>query len=282
MGGRNHRGTNDARSSRKSRIPALVRRLLRAFPIGPDRRYRDGHINAPSIAELLGQLHLFTSHFAAIAARPPELKVSTEGYARLLDELSGAEGTATLRTGCYLIHEAGPWQRVLYIGSTSGSYIRARLISHLFPEQSLSGLARAMAAGLPELIDSALGQEERGDDAVDQALRRLLFGSNRWAAARGGARSQEEQYAIDLISSGAFDVTFIFVPEAQSVFARYIEEFLVKSAVELAGVMPPLNAVEVWHDRRHRDRAAQFGIPADYSAAWIRCAGNDRPQTSPR
>lgn len=269
MGGRNYLRTNDARSKRKSRSPALVRRLLHAFPREPDRGFPDGPVNAPSAAQLLGELHRFTSYLAGCSAAVPQLEVSTGGYARLLQELRGAESTVTLRAGCYLIHEAGPLQRVLYIGSTSDSYIRARVAWHLFPDQSLKGLARAMAAGLLELIDSKLGQEERGDVAVDRALRRMLFARNRWATSRSGAQSPMDRYAVELISSGAFDVTFIFVSDEQSCLARYIEDFLVTRAQELTGERPPLNAIEVRLDRRHRERAAQFGIPGNYSAASI-------------
>ena len=269
MGGRNYLGTNDGRSRRKSRSPALVRRLLHAFPREPDRGFEDGPVNAPTAAQSLGQLHRFTGHFAGYFAAVPQLEVSTGGYAQLLQELRGAESTVTLRHGCYLIHEAGPLQRVLYIGSGSDTYVRARLIWHLLPEQSLKGMAWAMGEGLPELIDSKLGWKERGDNDVDRALRRMLFARNRWTKEQGSAQSPEEQYAIEVVSNGAFDVTFIFVSDELSFLACYVEDFLVRHAQELTGERPPLNAIEVRLDRRHRERAAQFGIPANYSAASI-------------
>ena len=80
MGGRNYLRTNDGRSRRKSRSPALVRRLLHAFPREPDRGFRDGPVNAPTVAQSLGQLHRFTSYLGECSAAKPQLEVRTEGY----------------------------------------------------------------------------------------------------------------------------------------------------------------------------------------------------------
>ncbi len=63
---------------------------------------------------------------------------------------------------------------------------------------------------------------------------------------------------------------FIFVSDEQSFLARYVEDFLVRRAQGLTGERLPLNPIDVLIDRWHRERAAQFGIPANYSAASIR------------
>ena len=259
MGSRNYWREGDGRSGRNTRISTVGRRVLRSFPTEPDRSVPPGSIHALSVTNLVDEAHRYVHEERRNGARITGVQVKSDGYGAFMSELVENKYDLGRRRGVYIIHEAGSLQRALYIGSAWLTNFRARLTHHLFPGGSLHGLDRQLFPGLNKLLASRGVRGEADEHRVDREMRRVLFGANRWSA-RGIPRTSEEKHAVELICIGAFDITFIVIPENERAVAQWLERHLVQACDMQCGQVPPLQSLKVWISRKAILAAAQLGI----------------------
>lgn len=235
----------DGRSLRRDRVPMDMRLLGRMIPIVP-LRVGDTHPNWLPLAELNRALQ---RALATVRAECPtltaDLMLTSGHYPELATLPFGGLRRELLEPGLYIITDAGPEQRVLYVGSACDSTVRSRLISHLFNDRRLhsaqNGLRqtfqRWQVEGFPDTMQA------------DADLRQIVWGRNRWLARPellGGSRL----LAAELVATGAFDVATVRLPEQWSVVARCLERFSAEYVRAAMGWFPPLNDARVTFDPR--------------------------------
>lgn len=260
MGRYNFRKQDDGRAKRKVRIDTLARKLLGGFPLEPDRCTPRGPVDGPPVVRLVDEAHRYLDEMGTVEDGRVGFELVPEYYRGFLSELAGNRNDIGRLQGVYVIHEAGGSQRALYVGSTSGATFRARLTAHLLTEGSLRRFGRGLLSALVALVESGRVVGEADEALVDQALRRLMWGDNRWAAA-GYARTREEAHAVGLVSKGAFDITLMVLPDERRVLAELIERRLVEACVIQCGQVPPLQRREVAVRRKTVASAEALGLP---------------------
>ena len=75
------------------------------------------------------------------------------------------------------------------------------------------------------------------------ALRRALFSCHQWSNVPESLLTEQQRYAVALIASGAFEISYIAFPKQDRLLARALEVFLLDSVFTMTGALPLLNAL---------------------------------------
>ena len=250
MSGQYWRQPSDGRSLRLDRVPMDMRVLGRIFPTVP-LSVGDTHPTWLPLAELNRVLQ---RAFATVRVECPtltaELVLTSGHYPELATLPFGGLRRELLEPGLYIITDAGPEQRVLYVGSACDSTVRSRLISHLFDDRRLykaqvglrQTIHRWQVEGFPDIM------------TADAELRQIVWGRNRWLARPGGTEDSRQR-AAELVASGAFDIATVRLPFEWSALARCLERFSAEHVHASMGWFPPLNYARVTPGPRLNSRA---------------------------
>lgn len=241
MGNKNYRGTNDNRSTRDSRAPGFDMILMRTLPREPVRPPPTVAIDAPSVTNLLLRLPAFLWEAEDELSRHVEHTARDGQFHTYIDELTGAGQRDLLCYGAYVLSEAGHLRRVLYIGGAAATIVRHRVTDHL----AFRGGKRLMRQALRYEFEQQLKLPHHKEDTrpYELALRRALFSCHQWSDAPEDSLTEKQRYAVELIASGAFEISYIAFPERDRLLARALEVFLLDSVATMAGALPLLNAL---------------------------------------
>jgi len=230
MSGRYHWRPGDGRSLRRDRVPMDMRLLGRMMPAEP-LAVGDTHSTWLPLSDLHRALDgAFSTVYVECPALTGQLAMSHGHYPELLSLPFGGLSRDLLVHGLYIVTDAGPQQRVLYVGSACDSTVRSRLICHLFDDRRLHLAQR----GVRELLERWQSQGFPDVLQADSDLRRVVWGRNRWQSrpeGLGGSR----QLAAALVAAGAFDVTVVRLPDEWSVVARCLERFVTEHVRAVMG-----------------------------------------------
>lgn len=241
MGNRNRLGTQDNRSQRNSRAPGFDMILMRTVPREPVRPPPTVAIDAPSVTNLLLRLPAFLWEAEDELGRHVEYTARDGQFHTYIDELTGAEQRDLLCHGAYALSEAGHLRRVLYIGGAAATMVRHRVTDHL----AYRGGKRLMRQALRLEFEEQLKLPHHKEDTrpYELALRRALFSRNQWSGVPEDSLTEKQRYAIELIASGAFEISYIAFPRGDRLLARALEVFLLDSVFTMTGALPLLNAL---------------------------------------
>lgn len=234
----------DGRSLRADRVPLDMRILGRVVPL------------EPAVADETSPSWLPVSQLARAIDRvsglldqrlpglPESLTLSMGYYPQVARLPFGEQRRDLLVPGMYVITDASPDKRVLYVGSSVDNSVRSRLVSHLFADGRMYSAQRAFRFAFEQLQQRDYGSEEE----ADRTLRRALWSRNRWLAQPGGLEGGRQQ-AAELVAEGAFDVAVVTVPPRYTVLARCLERFATEFVRRETGWFPPLNDAPVALER---------------------------------
>jgi hypothetical protein len=241
MGNKNYRGTNDKRSTRDSRAPAFDMILMRTLPREPAQLSPTVAIDAPSITNLLLRLPAFLREAEDELGRRVQHTAQDAQFRTYIDELTGARQRDLLCHGAYVFSEAGNLRRVLCIGGAAATMVRHRVTDHL----AFRGGKRLMRQALRLEFEEQLKLPHHKEDPrpYELLLRRALFSRHQWSDVAEDKLSEQQRYAVEVIASGAFEISYIAFPKRDRLLARALEVFLLDSVVRTTGVLPLLNAI---------------------------------------
>lgn len=254
MSGRWYWRPGDGRSLRRDRVPMDMRLLGRIVPSAP-RAVSETHPGWMSLARLDQAL---VDAFATVSVQCPvladALRLSNGHHPELATLPFGGLGRELLSAGLYVITDASPLQRVLYVGSSCDGTVRGRLISHLFDDGRLHHAQRGVRRMVLRWQSEGFPETEE----ADAELRQVLWGRNRWFARPDGLGGSR-QLAAELVSSGAFDIATVRVPSQWSIVARCLERYATELIRAETGWFPPLNDSAVVLDKRVLSEAVTPG-----------------------
>ena len=241
MGNRNYKGTQDNRSKRDSRAPGFDKIIMRMLPREPIRLAPTVPLDAPSVTDLLLRLPDFLREAEDELGRHIQYTARDLQFRNFIDELAGLGQRDLLCHGAYLLSESGHLRRVLYVGGTAGSTVRHRVTDHV----AFRGGKRLMRQALRCALEEQLRLPHCKEDArpYELLLFRALFSRHQWFGVPEDSLTEPQRYAIDLIASGSFEITFIAFPKEDRLLARALEIFLIDSILWQTGRVPPLNAI---------------------------------------
>ena len=241
MGNKNYRGTNDNRSTRDSRAPGFDMILMRTLPREPAPLPPTVDIDAPSITNLLLRLPAFLWEAEDELSRRVQHTAQDAQFRTYIDELTGAGQRDLLCHGAYVFSEAGNLRRALYIGGAAATMVRHRITDHL----AFRGGKRLMRQALRLEFEEQLKLPHHKEDPrpYELLLRRALFSRHQWSDVAEDKLSEQQRYAVEVIASGAFEISYIAFPKRDRLLARALEVFLLDSVVRTTGVLPLLNAI---------------------------------------
>jgi len=241
MGTKNYRGTNDNRSTRNSRAPGFDKIIMRMLPREPLRLPPTVPLDAPPVTDLLLRLPDFLREAENELGRHIQYTARDNQFGTFIDELRGMRQRELLCHGAYLFSESGHLRRTLYVGGTAGSTVRHRTVDHL----AFKGGKRLMRQALRCALDEQLGLSHHKEDArpYELLLFRALFSRHQWFDVPEDSLTEQQRYAVELIASGGFEITFIAFPKEDRLLARALEIFLIDSILRQTGRVPPLNAL---------------------------------------
>jgi hypothetical protein len=241
MGHCNHLGTHDRRSQRNSRGPGFDMILMRTVPREPVRPPPTVAIDAPSVTNLLLRVPAFLWEAEDELSRHVEHTARDGQFHTYIDELTEAEQCDLLCYGAYVLSEAGYLRRVLYIGGAAATMVRHRVTDHL----AFRGGKRLMRQALRYEFEEQLKLPHHKEDTrpYELALRRALFSCNQWSGVPEDLLTEQQRYAVEVIASGAFEISYVAFPKRDRLLARALEVFLLDSVFTMTGALPLLNAV---------------------------------------
>ncbi len=241
MGNCNRLGTQDNRSQRNSRGPGFDMILMRTVPREPVRPPPTVDIDAPSITNLLLRLPAFLREAEDELGRHVEYTAHDGQFHTFIDELAGAGQRDLLCHGAYALSEAGHLRRILYIGGAAATRVRHRVTDHL----AFRGGKRLMREALRYEFEQQLKLTHHTEDTrpYELALRRALFSCNQWSGVPEDFLTEQQRYAVEVIASGAFEISYVAFPKRDRLLARALEVFLLDSVFTMTGALPLLNAV---------------------------------------
>lgn len=243
MGNRNYTGTKDNRSNRDTRAPGFDTLLMRMVPREPIRPAPTVNIDTLPVTDLLLRLPAFLREVEDELDRHVQHIARDSQFCTFIDELAGLRQRHLLCHGTYVLSEAGHLRRVLYVGSAAGSTVRHRIVNQL----AFRGGKRLMRWELRHELEEQFKLPHYKEDVrpYELTLFRALFNRNRWSDIPEDALTEQQRYAVELIASGAFEITFIAFPKQDRLLAPALEAFLVDSVIWETGKLPPLNAIRV-------------------------------------
>ncbi len=241
MGNCNRLGTQDNRSERNSRGPGFDMILMRTVPREPFQPLPTVAIDAPSVTNLLLRLPAFLREAEDELGRHLEHTARDGQFHTYIDELTGARRRDLLCHGAYVFSEAGNLRRVLYIGGAAATKVRHRVTDHL----AFRGGKRLMRQALRLEFEEQLKLPHHKEDPrpYELLLFRALFSRNQWSDVPEDTLTEKQRYAVKLIASGAFEISYIAFPTPDRLLARALEVFLLDSVLTMTGALPLLNAV---------------------------------------
>ena len=241
MGNRNHLGTHDRRSQRHSRAPGFDQILMRTLPREPVQLPPTVAFDAPSTTNLLLRLPAFLREAEDELGRHVEHTARDSQFHTYIDELTGAGQRDLLCHGAYALSEAGYLRRVLYLGGAAASTVRHRVTDHL----AYKGGKRLMRQALRDEFEEQLTLLHHTEDTrpYELALLRAVFSCHQWSDVPQDSLTATQRYAVEVIASGAFEISYVAFPNRDRLLARALEVFLLDSVVTMAGALPLLNAL---------------------------------------
>jgi len=241
MGNRNYKGSQDNRSKRDSRAPGFDKMIMRMLPREPLRLPPTVAIDTPSVTDLLLRLPDFLREADNELGRHIQYTARDNQFRTFIDELGGTRQRELLCHGAYLFSESGHLRRALYVGGAAASTVRHRAVDHL----AFKGGKRLMRQALRYALEEQLGLSHHKEDArpYELLLFRALFSRHQWFDVPDSLLTEQQRYAIEVIASGAFEITFIAFPKEDRLLARALEIFLIDSIRWQTARLPPLNAV---------------------------------------
>ena len=243
MGKRNYRGTKDNRSKRDSRAPGFDQLIMRMLPREPIRPAPTLAIDTLSVTDLLLRLPVFLREVEDELDRRVQHTASDCQFHTFIDELAGLSQRRLLCHGAYVISESGHLRRVLYVGGAAATMVRHRITDHLAFRGGKRMMLRELRHELQGQLD--LSHRKEGTRLYELALLRALFSRHRWSDIPQVSLTEQQRYAVDIIATGAFEITCVAFPSEDRLLARALEMFFDDRVLWENRKRPPLNALPV-------------------------------------